>query len=65
MFLNLKIDRRVRTAVAQAISERPLVTSDSNDDELFFVLYKRFIFEYKKKKGKRFSLNNAEIVYID
>ena len=66
-FLNFKIDRRVRTAVAEAISERPLVTSDSNDDddELFFVLYKRFIFEYKKKKGKRFSLNNAEIVYID
>ena len=57
----------MRTAVAEAISERPLVTSDSNDDddELFFVLYKRFIFEYKKKKGKRFSLNNAEIVYID
>ena len=57
----------MRTAVAEAISERPLVTSDSNDDddELFCVLYKRFIFEYKKKKGKRFSLNNAEIVYID
>jgi hypothetical protein len=49
-FLNLKIDRRVRTAVAEAISERPLVTSDSDDDDdelgsLFFVLYKHFIFE--------------------